>query len=244
MCEKQPLVSVIIPFYNCPYVSEAIDSVLKQTYKEIEIIVVNDGSTKHVDLVGPYLSKIMYIEQLNMGVASALNQGLKHANGDYIVWLSSDDLFDKKKIELQLQFMLESNSDMSFTNFNIINENNQITKYNVGKNFTSEFQFLQSLRDYCPINGCTIMMTKSIRDNIGYFDETLRYVQDYDYWIRTALQYPINYFHSTLTNYRVHKNMGSIVHNKEQMDEFYRVREKYRDQIDCLIEMIRNGTDV
>ncbi len=235
MSSIQPLVSVIIPFYNCSYVTQAIESVLKQTYPHIELIVVNDGSNKYQHLITPYLTEITYIEQTNKGVASALNQGIKHAQGEYLVWLSSDDLISPYKIEHQLNFMQENNAVISFTKFNTIDKDNQIIRYNVGKSFENGVEILQTLQEFNPINGCTVMLSKEIINTIGYFDENLKYAQDYDYWIRTALHYPIHYFHMTLTNYRVHEAMGSIRFNKEQKVEFHSVRSKYKNIIGKLI---------
>lgn len=228
MNNELPLVSVLIPFYNCQFVDQSIKSVLKQTYKNIEIILVNDGSFMYKDLVTPFLSNIIYREQQNKGVASALNQGLKNASGEYLAWLSADDLFDENKIELQLNYMKEKNSYFCFTNFNIIDRNNQITKYNVGINFKNDLEVLQSFKDFNPINGCTVMMSREVIEKIGYFDENLKYAQDYDYWIRTSHYFPLHYFNCTLTNYRVHDLMGSVRHNKEQMKEFNKVRNYYR----------------
>ncbi|TKH07766.1 glycosyltransferase [Peribacillus simplex] len=235
MSNHHPLVSVVIPFYNCQYVAQAIESVLRQTYPHVELIVVNDGSNKFQDLISPYLSKITYIEQVNKGVAAALNHGIKKAKGEYLVWLSSDDIMDDHKIELQLNFMNSVNSFLSFTNFNIINENSQITSYNVGINFQKELEFLQALHEFCPINGCTVMMSRKVIETIGYFNEQLKYAQDYEYWLRVTLHFPIHYFHITLTNYRVHQLMGSILNNHDQMTEFYSIREKYREKISELI---------
>ncbi|MFZ0444325.1 MAG: glycosyltransferase [Bacillus sp. (in: firmicutes)] len=235
MSTSDPLVSVIIPFYNCSYVAQAIESVLSQTYPHIELLVVNDGSYENQHLITPYLSKITYIEQTNKGVASALNQGIKHAKGEYLVWLSSDDLISPYKIEHQLNFMQENNALISFTCFNIINNDNQITQYNVGKYFKDDIEILQTLQEFNPINGCTVMFSKEIIKTIGFFDENLKYAQDYDYWIRTALHFPIHYFHMTLTNYRVHEAMGSIRFNKEQNIEFHSVRSKYKIIIGKLI---------
>lgn len=240
-----PLVTIIIPFYNCNFISHAINSVLRQTYKQIEIILVNDGSSEeYKNQLNPYLSKITYIEQTNQGVAAALNQGLKHANGDYVAWLSSDDLFDNKKIEVQLEYMLENQLDISFTNFNHINENGLITNHNVGKVFANPLDVVETMKSFCPINGCTVMMSRKVWETVGDFDVKLKYVQDYDYWIRTSFQFPIHYLHSTLTNYRVHRNMGTKKHYKDQMKEFYHIREKYRVELDLLLSRLRGESDV
>lgn len=78
-------VSIIVPFYNCPYINQALDSLVNQTYSNIEIIVVNDGSTQFSEGIIPYLDKIKYIQKENGGTTSALNTGIKHATGDYFL---------------------------------------------------------------------------------------------------------------------------------------------------------------
>ncbi len=90
-----PLVSIIIPVYNgANYVEEAIKSALAQTYKKIEVVVINDGSTdKTEEIVKKYLKKVRYYKKTNGGVATALNFGISKARGSYISWLSHDDLY-------------------------------------------------------------------------------------------------------------------------------------------------------
>lgn len=236
MSSFQPLVSVIIPFYNCRYVDQAINSVLKQTYPRIEVIVVNDGSTKNQHLVKKYLPRIKYIEQPNRGVAAALNMGIKNASGEYIAWLSSDDLMDVNKIQYQLKFMQERNSILSFTNFNLVNEHNHIVTHNASQNYRNELDILRAFLQQNPVNGCTVMMSKKVVDLIGYFNENLRYAQDYEFWIRVALVYPIHYYNITLTNYRVHPSMGSVLHHDDQMKEFYRIKANYTERLISLIK--------
>nr|WP_280157799.1 glycosyltransferase family 2 protein [Priestia aryabhattai]MDH3135502.1 glycosyltransferase family 2 protein [Priestia aryabhattai] len=119
-------VSIIVPFYNCPYINQALDSLLSQTYKNIEIIVVNDGSTHYSEKIIPYLDKIKYIEKENGGTATALNKGIQHATGDYFCWLSSDDIYSPEKIEIQLAFMKEQKAVFSHTNYYAINNKSRI----------------------------------------------------------------------------------------------------------------------
>ncbi len=104
---KQPLVSVVIPFYSgLNWLEEAIESVLKQTYKNIEIIVINDGSKENVsEIVDKYGSYIRLINQENRGPASARNKGIKMASGKYIAFLDSDDLWMPEKLAKQIAFM-------------------------------------------------------------------------------------------------------------------------------------------
>lgn len=107
-------VSIIIPFYNCQYVEKAIESALNQTYQNIEVIVVDDGSTKYIERITPYLDSIHYIQKKNGGTASALNTGIRYATGEYFAWLSSDDLFKPDKISKQLKFMKRCGSFFFF----------------------------------------------------------------------------------------------------------------------------------
>ncbi|MBY6036288.1 glycosyltransferase [Fictibacillus nanhaiensis] len=237
---KTPLVSILIPFYNCPFIHLAIESALNQTYPHVEIIVIDDGSTINAHLIDAYRSKIKCIKQENNGVSGALNTGLRNAAGEYIAWLSSDDLFDEHKINKQLEFMLTRNSVISFTNFNLINSENKITKSNVGYPFKDEWDVAKTMLVSNPINGCTVLMKKSVIGDVGWFDENLLYAQDYEYWIRCRLRYSIDYYHCTLTNYRVHNSMGSIVYKEKQMKEFHQVRSKYTNAINALINERNN----
>jgi len=111
-----PLVSVIIPIYNrIDYIHEAINSVLEQTYKEYEIIVVNDGSSVNVkEALEPYRDRIVYLyHQENRGIAAARNTGIKGSKGKYIALLDEDDLFEPQKLEIQVP-ILENNPEVGF----------------------------------------------------------------------------------------------------------------------------------
>ena len=224
-----PKVTIIIPFYNCPYVAEAINSALKQTYRNIEIIVVNDGSTVHGEKVRPYLRRIIYIEKGNGGTASALNEGIKRASGEYIAWLSSDDKFQPQKVEKQLAFMQARQSAISYTNFSVINEKSRMVNQRAGAPaFENMIEFARHLSKGCHINGCTVMMKKDLYEQIGEFNPSYRYTQDYDYWLRVVQHYPFDYLDEPLTMYRVHSNMGSMQHTRAQREEILELRSKYK----------------
>ncbi len=239
--ETPPLVSILIPFYNCAYIQKAIESALSQTYSNIEVIVINDGSTKYQELITPYLSKIIYLKQENKGVGAAINLGIKHAKGDYLVWLSSDDFIHQDKVKIQVEFMQENNVLFSFTNFNTVDHNNKVIKYNAGMQFKNELEILKILTYGNPINGCTVMMSKKLIDSVGYFNEELRYVQDYEYWLRVALKEPIKYLPMTLTSYRIHENMGTLKHKDIVQEEYLNVQKKYKPLLLKVIEQ-RRGT--
>jgi teichuronic acid biosynthesis glycosyltransferase TuaG len=233
-----PRVSIIIPFYNCPYIEQSIVSALSQTYPNIEIIVVDDGSTLHTDKIAPFLTRVHYLGKANGGTASALNHGIRMASGDYIAWLSSDDMFYPDKIERQLHFMLAHHSVISYTAFDEIDAYNNITNRSVGARFASQVDFIRSLISLDPINGCTVMMKKELLSFIGLFNESLPYTQDYDLWIRAVLGRV--YFHfldAPLTMYRWHGEMGTRKHWQAIQQEIAHVQGVYRDQLQAYVQL-------
>ena len=125
------LVSIITPMYNSgKFIKDTIDSVLSQTYKEWEMIIVDDCSTDiSPEIVKSYVgseSRIKYIRtDKNGGVSNARNIALKNANGQYIAFLDSDDIWDKEKLEKQINFMKEKDCAISFTSYELIDEENK-----------------------------------------------------------------------------------------------------------------------
>jgi glycosyltransferase involved in cell wall biosynthesis len=120
---KQPLVSVIIPFYKGKeWLEEALDSVKQQTYKNLEIILINDGSNEDISYL--ISNDINYYEQNNKGVSSARNIGIGKSTGEFIAFLDSDDLWEKNKIQIQLNEMLKKQYIWSHTNYVKFGEKN------------------------------------------------------------------------------------------------------------------------
>ncbi|WP_306010243.1 glycosyltransferase [Bacillus sp. MMSF_3328] len=224
---QQDLVTIIIPFYNCSYVGKSISSALQQTYKNIEIILVDDGSTLHDQLLKPFLNRIVYMKKSNGGTASALNKGFKRAKGEYIVWLSSDDIIIPEKIEKQLSFMKRENAKFSFTDYKLINDKNEIlTGSGVLSNYSKE-SLLDGLKTSCTINGSTIMMKRELLASAGIFDLSYRYAHDYEYWIRVCLKHNPAFLQEPLTLYRIHNKMGTKKHLREISEETDRIKKKY-----------------
>ncbi|WP_448162914.1 glycosyltransferase [Bacillus mobilis] len=128
MLEVKPLVSVIIPLYNAEkYIEQTIESILKQTYNKIELIIVDDESTDNSSYIVKriqknYPNKIKYIYQKNQGVSVARNTGIENANGDYIAFLDSDDLWYPTKIEKQIESMYLNKMDACYCGYNYFYE--------------------------------------------------------------------------------------------------------------------------
>ena len=185
--EFYPLVSIIIPVYNgSNYLAEAIDSALEQTYKNIEVLVINDGSTddgKTERIARSYGNKIKYYKKKNGGVATALNLGIEKMSGEYFSWLSHDDIYYKDKIKNSINRLRQSEDK----NKSVLCSINFIDQY--GNEFCKG-QFPNSkvenglkllVNGY--INGCALMLPKKILDN-NKFNKNLPTTQDYDLWYR------------------------------------------------------------
>ncbi len=205
-----PLVSIIIPVYNGEdYISLAIQSALRQTYKNIEIIVVDDGSIdKTSKICKSYGNLIRYIRKENGGVSSALNVGIENMNGEYFNWLSHDDIYLPNKVEIEIDFLKKNK--LLGTNTIVFSDHGVIDEKGNCKAIEKKFSSLLNTNPIYPlyrsdINGLTLLIPKNAFDNVGLFDCNLKCVQDYQLWF-DMYKYGYNFIHIPyiLTFTRVH----------------------------------------
>jgi len=210
---ENPKVSIIIPVYNgSNYLKEAVDSALSQTYKNIEIIVINDGSNDSgitEALAKSYGDSIKYYYKENGGVASALNYGIEVMQGNYFSWLSHDDVYFPEKIQTQIDILkFYTYPVISYSDFEFIDENSKLLKVKKSKSFKKN-KFLISLITSHKIHGCTLLIPKECLEKYGIFNEKLKTVQDYELWFRLAQKYEFIYLPKVLIKSRLHKSQGS-----------------------------------
>jgi glycosyltransferase involved in cell wall biosynthesis len=207
-----PLVSIIIPVYNgSNYLKEAIDSALAQTYDNIEIIVINDGSNDNgatEKIAKSYGNKIRYYCKKNGGVATALNLGISKMKGEYFSWLSHDDMYYPEKIEKQILYLqkLENKKVFIYSNFTILKGSNIIPVIHNHEMLTRKKKY--GLLRGC-VNGITVLIPKSVLDEMGKFDASLRCTQDYDYWRRIEKKYEFIHLEDILSITRLHPTQDS-----------------------------------
>lgn len=193
-------VSVIIPMYNSKdTIKSAIESVLNQTYKEpIEIIVVNDGSKDGCEKIVEKMiinnqtnRTIKLINKPNGGVSSARNRGIKEANGEYIAFLDSDDMWHPQKLELVFEAMKDDS--IKFIGHSYTLENNFDKKFNLEK--LSKVSFTKLLLKNFAVTP-SIIIKKEICE---YFDETMTHTEDHELWLRITLKTDVHYLDLPLT---------------------------------------------
>ena len=215
-----PLVSIVIPVYNgSNYMREAIDSALNQSYDNIEVIVVNDGSTDNgatEAIALEYGDRIRYIAKENGGVATALNEGIKAMKGDYFSWLSHDDWISSEKIKNLINSLGDFNKDTdvlsNYVNFSELDKKYYKSDYSSPKRL-SLFDVIRNL--YCPnFNIETFLINKKIFKSTGLFDSTCKTTQDYDFIFRMICN-GINfiYIDNEDTFRRIHPEQGTGVSN-------------------------------
>ena len=206
MDRETPLVSVVIPTYNRALtISPAIDSALNQTYKNIEIIVVDDGSTDNTkEALKPYEQKITYIPQANSGVSSARNIGIQRAAGEYVAFLDSDDLWYPQKLEKQIE-AIQKNQEyaLCLTNIEYINEaGSHISFSNLREIILQNGSFFEYLLRGFPVTCSYMLIKKDVFNAVGLFDESLKTAEDIDMLLRITSGYQAILIDEPLVKYR------------------------------------------
>ncbi|HJW20049.1 MAG TPA: glycosyltransferase [Candidatus Nitrosotalea sp.] len=266
-------VSVVIPVYNAEkYLDECIISALEQTYGDIEIIAVNDGSTdKSLDVLKTYSDKIKIIDKKNGGTPTALNSGINIMTGEWFKWLSADDVLLKHAIEsliLEARKLGEkSKSTILYSNYNLVNKSTDIVGQFIEPNNDNLSNFEQNviLLDHHYGNGITSLIHKSVFDKCGLFDETIGFQEDYEFWLRCCLIHGCNMhlIPQILANYRIHEGQltkkkinESLIHSNvirniilnklsvEEKTKYVEAWKKYKKQKPLKVRIRRQIRDV
>jgi len=205
----QPRVSVIIPSYNhSSFVRQAILSVVTQTYKNIELIVVDDGSTDESRAIIRNLRNqynFKYFEQKNSGSPAAINNGLKNSTGDYICFLASDDFYHTEKIAAQIDFY-KANPEFGFIHSGcvVVGElGKEISRTDLNKTNWDMRNLFNILLDSCFVSAPSVMIKRSVIEAVGNFDESIA-IEDWDLWLRIAKHYEVGFQPEYFVYYRQH----------------------------------------
>jgi glycosyltransferase involved in cell wall biosynthesis len=218
---EMPKVSIVIPIYNgSKYMKEAIDSALAQTYKNFEIIVVNDGSNddgKTAEIAKSYGNKIRYFEKKNGGVSTALNLAISKMTGEYFSWLSHDDVYYPNKLEKQIEYILDNDyrdkNIILYSDYDLIDKKSRLIS-----RAAKDHEMLTEKPEYAllrgSINGITLLIPKRAFDEYGVFDEKLRCTQDYELWQRMSKGYIFHHMSGIVAKSRQHGEQVSVTNPK------------------------------
>ena len=195
-----PLVTIVIPVYNgTNFMREAIDCALAQTYKNIEVLVVNDGSTDNgatEKAAESYGDKIRYIYKENGGVSSVLNVAIQQMHGEWLSWLSHDDLYYPNKIEKQISFinkLIKENNNIDLNKIAIhtatesIDKDGKVIRVPSYKDIPEKENTIDVILDNIytyRLSGCSFLLPANCFKDIGGFREDIRTVSDVEYWYR------------------------------------------------------------
>lgn len=225
-----PLVSVIIPTYNQQrYLEKALLSVFAQTYKDYELIVVDDGSTTSAteNVCKRYKDRLVYLRQNNSGQARARNLGISQSHGEYLAFLDDDDIWLPEKIQKQVSCFTQLNAKninagLVYTGHQYITEDDSVINnilYKSSGNNYAKMIFIDFIG-----TPSSVMVPRSVINDVGLFDENLNNTEDYDLWLRIGKKYDIYSINEFLTKYRkransVSKNVALKVFNVDKVLE-------------------------
>jgi glycosyltransferase involved in cell wall biosynthesis len=232
--ENLPLVSVLLPVFNSEkYVSEAINSILNQTYQNFEIIVIDDGSTDGTALrIQEFDDKrIRYFKnQENLGITKTLNRYIDQCKGKYIARMDADDISLPKRLESQVKY-LESNPEYVLIGTAYLKqENNAIAQ--VRKHTTGYQKLRVKLLFGNNISHPSVMFNKNNWVKSGeFYDENLRYAQDYDLWTRLILKHRITNLKDPLIVYRRYDGVTNPSKRKITNDNIKNAQIRYIDSL-------------
>jgi len=217
-----PTVSVIMPAYNGErFIREALDSVLAQTFKDFEIIVVNDGSTDGTlailkEYKRKHPKKFRYFSQKNAGISAARNCAIGTACSDLIAFIDHDDLWSPDKLARQVP-LFKGDVGLVYSNANIIDSRGKIAKLEVSySRFCRGNIFHKLLRgNFIPMS--SVIVSKVALDDVSWFNPEYKMSEEYDLWLRIARKYSADYVPAALASYRLHG--GNMSRNVEKFAE-------------------------
>lgn len=222
MSKHNPLVSIVMTVYNdIKYIEESINSILNQTYKNFEFIIIDDASTDGTQSLLKQYSitdnrlKVIYNKN-NIGFIRSLNKGFKHAKGKYIARQDADDISLPKRLETQVRY-LENNQNIGLcgTWIKIIDHNGRFHN-KIKKHPSSPYSIQWNLSFFCCIAHSSVMIRTTIIDKNGAYNPKFQFVEDYELWVRLSKTTLLANIPKFLVLYREHGLNISTTKTKEQ----------------------------
>ena len=214
MNENGAKVSIVMPTYNgAKYIRQSIDSCLNQTYKNIELIIVDDGSSDETpEIIASYKDgRIKYLRhEKNKGLPHGLNTGFTLASGEYLTWTSDDNFYAKEAIEKMLSFLKIRNCEFVYCDYYSFEDDNHLDLNRV------KLPSQVTLENSNCIGAC-FLYSRRIKELTGDYNPNTELAEDYDYWIRISKKFPMHHLSEPLYFFRVHDKSLTI-------SKYYEVR--------------------
>ena len=241
MAENNLLVSVVMPAYNSEkYISEAIESILNQTFKDFEFIIIDDGSTdKTWEIIQEYAKKderiTAFKNEKNLNNYATRNKGIKIAKGKYIVWQDSDDVSLPNRLEKQVDFM-EKNLEVGICGsyMQIFTDERDL---NIRKYSIEDKDLRKDIFKFSPIAQPAAIIRKSCYEKVGYYDDRFDATQDLDMTFRIGNEFKLANIPEVLVNYRVHSDSITYTKLNRQIENALRIRKKYSSGYNYKIDL-------
>ncbi|MFO0752896.1 MAG: glycosyltransferase [Thermodesulfovibrionales bacterium] len=229
MEETQPKVSIVLPTFNgARYIRHSIESCLAQTYRNIELIVVDDGCTDATpEIVRSYRDRRMkYIRhERNRSLPHSLNTGFAAAAGEYLTWISDDNFYYKEAVGKMLSFLREERGHFVYCDYYLFQGDNLFNRRIVRLPDTVALEKGNHI-------GPCFLYTRAVRNAVGEYDPAAKLAEDYDYWIRTSKAFPLRHLKEPLYFYRKHE--GSLFSTR-----YHEVK-----LVDCLVRLKNDLVDI
>jgi len=254
-----PLVSVVCPAYNCaPFIAPALESVFSQSYRPLEVIVVDDGSTDATPELLKSYSEVHYIRQVNRGPSAARNRAIDFAQGEYVAFLDLDDLWTPEKLSEQVAiFDSCPDAGLCFADMRLFSdgagdEPTMFQKYSLTAEYFGHEHLVEiaiaKLVNLNFIPTSSVVARKTALVQAGGFDEQFRKAEDWDLWLRLALHRPIIYSPKLLTLKRVHEvntsrdSEGMNVASVQVLEKLKRDHKELLDKLGVdIVSVLRDG---
>jgi glycosyltransferase involved in cell wall biosynthesis len=221
MSSGPPLVSVVIPNYNCGrFLAETLESVFAQTYPAVDVIVVDDGSSDDsLEVLARYAGRVRVVQQSNQGVSAARNAGIRESRGELVALLDGDDLWHPEKLAKQVALFTNPAVGLVHCAVEYIDEQGR----SLGTNFTGRrgrvLRYIALLDGTVVLaGGSTAVVRRECFETAGYFDPRMSTAADWDMWRRIACRYEIDVVREPLMRYRLrprsmHRDLDVFEHD-------------------------------
>lgn len=228
-----PKVSVIMPAYNAEkYIAQAMDSILGQTFRDFEFIILNDCSKDRTDeiILSCKDPRIVYLKnEQNMGVAATLNKGLAAAKGNYIARMDADDISMPQRLEKQVEF-LDSHPNTAVVGTDL---------ERFGEGMSTQFrgfagdpaQMKVDLLFACGLAHPSVMMRRAVIDELGGYDMAFEGLEDYELWCRVAQKHDVSVVNQMLFRYRVHPGQVTKNPSEKYLSRMRRLKTRQLEQL-------------